>query len=130
MPSSVNDGSRPSEALIRSYSSGVIPCSAMISGVMAGTCVVGMAAIFLFSHFSEVPTPELGEGRDLPLSGGAQAPSPAYCYSFVAPVPLAGVLLNRQFRRSWQFPGVPGKPAFGLLGWNSGNPPSPPVHPI
>src|SRR5258708_3009496 len=40
MPSSVSDGSRPSEALIRSYSSGVMPCSAMTSGVMAEACVI------------------------------------------------------------------------------------------
>src|SRR6476661_5853689 len=50
IPSSVSDGSRPREALIRSYSSGVMPCSAMTSGVMAEICVVDMAAIFLFSH--------------------------------------------------------------------------------
>jgi len=40
IPSSVSDGSRPSEALIRSYSSGVMPWSFMISGVMAEACVV------------------------------------------------------------------------------------------
>src|SRR5260221_8649615 len=40
MPSSVSDGSRPSDALIRSYSSGVMPCSAMTSGVMAEACVI------------------------------------------------------------------------------------------
>src|SRR5579859_2295267 len=40
IPSSVSDGSRPSEALIRSYSSGVMPWSLMTSGVMAEACVV------------------------------------------------------------------------------------------
>src|SRR6266481_8648080 len=49
MPNSVSEGSRPKEALIRSYSSGVMPWSAMTSGVMAEACVVGMA-VFIFSH--------------------------------------------------------------------------------
>src|SRR5579864_2042527 len=49
MPSSVSDGSRPSEALIRSYSSGVMPWSLMTSGVMAEACVVGIN-LFPFSH--------------------------------------------------------------------------------
>src|SRR5229473_3967852 len=49
MPSSVSDGSRPSEALIRSYSSGVIPWSLITSGVMAEACIVGMG-VLLFSH--------------------------------------------------------------------------------
>src|SRR6185312_285528 len=44
MPSSVSEGSRPREVLIFSYSSGVIPCSLMTSGVIAGglACVVGI----------------------------------------------------------------------------------------
>src|SRR5258707_1402671 len=40
MPNSVSDGSRPSDAWIRSYSSGVMPCLAMTSGVMAEACVI------------------------------------------------------------------------------------------
>src|SRR5579859_3258159 len=52
MPNSVNDGSRPREALIFSYSSGVMPCSAMTLGVMAEACVVGIN-LFLFSHLQE-----------------------------------------------------------------------------
>src|SRR5690242_7517545 len=49
MPNSVSDGSRPSEVLIRSYSSGVMPWSLMTSGVIADACVVGMG-VLLFSH--------------------------------------------------------------------------------
>src|SRR5262249_61510003 len=40
MPSSVSEGSRPRAALIRSYSSGVMPWSRTTSGVMAVACVV------------------------------------------------------------------------------------------
>src|SRR6478609_2435268 len=40
IPSSVSDGSRPSEILIRSYSSGVMPWSSMTSGVIVGRCAV------------------------------------------------------------------------------------------
>src|SRR5215813_6192449 len=40
MPSSVSEGSRPRAALIRSYSSGVMPLSRTTSGVMAVACVV------------------------------------------------------------------------------------------
>ena len=47
IPNSVSDGSRPSAALIRSYSSGVMPCSAMTSGVMAVACVVGIRDNFI-----------------------------------------------------------------------------------
>src|SRR5438270_14095967 len=47
IPSSVSDGSRPKELLIRSYSSGVMPCSAMTSGVMAVACVVGIRDNFI-----------------------------------------------------------------------------------
>src|SRR5438105_10062494 len=50
IPSSVSDGSRPKEALIRSYSSGVMPCSLITSGVMAEACVVVDINLFLFSH--------------------------------------------------------------------------------
>src|SRR6478752_2456734 len=39
MPSSVRFGSRPSADRTRSYSSGERPCSATISGVMAGAAV-------------------------------------------------------------------------------------------
>src|ERR1043165_9985575 len=46
IPSSVSDGSRPREALIRSYSSGVIPCSFMTSGGLA--CVVGIGDYLYF----------------------------------------------------------------------------------
>src|SRR5579859_3923781 len=53
MPNSVSDGSRPSEALIFSYSSGVMPCSAMTSGVMAEACVVVGINLFLFSHLQQ-----------------------------------------------------------------------------
>src|SRR5689334_1507349 len=49
MPSSVSEGSRPREALIRSYSSGVMPCSSTTAGVMAEECVVDMG-FYLFSH--------------------------------------------------------------------------------
>src|SRR5258708_25695994 len=42
MPSSVSEGSRPSAALIFSYSCGVMPCSFTTAGVMAGACVVDM----------------------------------------------------------------------------------------
>src|SRR6476620_5970136 len=55
MPSSVRDGSRPSDALIRSYSSGVMPCSLITSGVMAEACVVGMG-VLLFSHETQPST--------------------------------------------------------------------------
>src|SRR5215813_6921431 len=54
IPSSVSDGSRPKDALIFSYSSGVMPWSATTSGVMAGACVVGMVVIFYSRIFSEV----------------------------------------------------------------------------
>src|SRR5579859_8267747 len=87
IPSSVNDGSRPSDALIRSYSSGVMPCSAMTSGVITGCVVLAMDL--------RSPDPELVEGEgSLPPPGslltskillflprfktpGPQAPSPA-----------------------------------------------------
>src|SRR5437879_2125570 len=49
MPNSVNDGSRPREVLIRSYSSGVMPCSSTTAGVMSEECVVDMG-LYLFSH--------------------------------------------------------------------------------
>src|SRR6476469_8089006 len=44
IPSSVRDGSRPSEALIRSYASSVMPLSATTSGVMVEICVGDMVA--------------------------------------------------------------------------------------
>src|SRR6478672_3312511 len=56
IPSSVSDGSRPSDALIRSYSSGVMPWSLMISGVIAEACIVGMGYFyFLTASAPQVP---------------------------------------------------------------------------
>src|SRR6266700_369725 len=49
IPSSVSEGSRPSAVLMRPYSSGVMPCSAMTSGVMADSCVVGIRAASIFA---------------------------------------------------------------------------------
>src|SRR5205807_1229169 len=49
MPSSVQEGSRPSACLIFSYSSGVIPCSSIMAGVIAAAWVVDMVE-GLFSH--------------------------------------------------------------------------------
>src|ERR1700730_16088779 len=49
MPSSVKEGSRPRACLIFSYSSGVIPCSSIMAGVMADAWVVDMME-GLFSH--------------------------------------------------------------------------------
>src|SRR5260221_1365563 len=51
MPNSVSEGSRPSAVLMRPYSSGVMPCSAMTSGVMADSCVVGIRDCIYFRMF-------------------------------------------------------------------------------
>src|ERR1700743_278324 len=56
IPSSVNDGSRPSAVLIRSYSSGVMPWSLMTSGVMAEVCVVGMGLLYFLTLFALIPS--------------------------------------------------------------------------
>src|ERR1700759_993895 len=52
MPNSVSEGSRPSEALTRSYSSGVKPCSFTTSGVIAEACVVGMGYLYFLMRNS------------------------------------------------------------------------------
>src|SRR5438270_12140114 len=49
MRSSVSDGSRPSEVLIRSYSSGVMPWSLITSDVMAEACVVSMGYFYFLT---------------------------------------------------------------------------------
>src|SRR6476469_1137028 len=59
IPSSVSDGSRPSEALIRSYSSGVMPWSLITSGVMVEACVVGITYFYSRIFFYN---PERSEG--------------------------------------------------------------------
>src|SRR5580698_11217968 len=61
MPSSVNDGSRPSELLTRSYSSGVKPCSFTTAGVIADACVVVAMAVISILAFFRSPDPK---GRD------------------------------------------------------------------
>src|SRR5215471_3340155 len=53
MPSSVREGSRPRAFLMRLYSSGVMPWSAMTSGVMAEACVVGMRYFYFRIHGQE-----------------------------------------------------------------------------
>src|ERR1051326_3898919 len=63
IPSSVSEGSRPSAALIFSYSSGVMPCSAMTSGVMAVCVLVDMNL--------RSPDPELVEGEGSLSSPGS-----------------------------------------------------------
>src|SRR5271167_3606364 len=66
MPSSVKVGVRPISATSRAYSSGLSPCSAMSSGVMAGsfevTCAVRLA-----------PSRREGVGQDEEVASAASA---------------------------------------------------------
>jgi hypothetical protein len=92
IPSSVSDGSRPSEALIRSYSAGVMPWSLMTSGVITGACVVGMG-YFYFLTLSEVPS----EARDPYFSQQLQV-------QFLTPFGGFGDLGNSPPTPSWFIP--------------------------